>query len=198
MIFSRVIPCLSIMDGGLVKTIQFKHPSYVGDPINAIKIFNDKEVDELVLLDISASKNKTTPNFQLIKEIASECFMPLSFGGGIKSIEMIREILNVGVEKVVLNTAAVERPSLVIESSNFFGNSTIVVSIDAKKNLLGNYVVYTHGGREKTKLHPIEWAIEVEKLGAGEIIINSIEQDGIMQGLCIKFGNLYLLIFGLC
>lgn len=182
----RVIPVLLLKNGGLYKTIKFTDPKYIGDPINAIRIFNDKEVDELVLLDIAATIEKKDPNLSVLKDIASECFMPLSFGGGIRSIEMIREILNVGVEKVVLNTAAVERPALILESSRFFGNSTIAVSIDAKKNLLGNYVVYTYGGREKTKLNPVDWAIELERLGAGEIIINSIEQDGMMQGYDCK------------
>jgi imidazole glycerol-phosphate synthase subunit HisF len=181
MIRPRIIPILLLKDSGLVKTLQFKNPKYIGDPINAIRIFNDKEVDELVLLDIDASKSNEMPDLNVLKNITSECFMPLSFGGGIHSIEMIREILKIGVEKVILNSAVVKNPNLISEASRNFGKSTIVVSIDYKKNFLHNNV-YINGGNTKTKLKPIEWAIECERLGAGEIIINSIKKDGTMSG----------------
>ena len=181
MIRPRIIPILLLKDSGLVKTVQFKNPKYVGDPINAIRIFNDKEVDELVLLDIDASIFNKKPNLNVLKNITSECFMPLSFGGGIDSIEMIREILKIGVEKVILNSAAVKNPNLISEASRNFGKSTIVVSIDYKTNLF-NSNVYINGGSTKTKYKPIDWAIECERLGAGEIIINSINKDGLMSG----------------
>jgi cyclase len=179
---SRIIPILLLNQSGLYKTQRFSEPKYIGDPINAIRIFNEKEVDELIFLDISATIEGKEPDLKVLRDIAGECFMPLSFGGGIKSVEMIREILNVGVEKVALNTAAVQRPSLIRESADFFGNSTIVVSIDVKQNLFGKYSVYIYGGREKTNLNPIDWAREAERLGAGEILLNSIDQDGMMKG----------------
>lgn len=181
MIRPRIIPTLLLKDSGLVKTLHFKDPKYIGDPINAIRIFNDKEVDELVLLDIEASKSNKLPDFKSLKSITSECFMPLAFGGGIQSSEMIREILKIGVERVILNSAVVENPSLISEASRNFGKSTIIVSIDYKENFLNNRV-YINGGNTKTKLRPIEWAIECERLGAGEIIISSINKDGTMTG----------------
>lgn len=178
----RIIPILLLDKSGLYKTQRFLNPKYIGDPINAIKIFNDKEIDELVLLDIGATNNNSNPNLDVLNDIASECFMPLSFGGGIRNVEMIKEILNVGVEKVIINTAAVERPDLISESAKIFGSSSIVVSIDVKRSYFGNPIVYINGGREKTRLNPVDWAVMVESLGAGEIIINSIDHDGMMQG----------------
>lgn len=178
----RVIPILLLKNSGLYKTEKFKNPKYVGDPINAVRIFNDKEVDELVFLDILASEEKTDPNLEILRDIASECFMPLTYGGGIRSVDSIREILNVGVEKVSLNTEAVRNPDLINSSSEVFGSSTIIISIDVKKNILGKYQVYINGGREKTSLHPVDWAKEVEHRGAGEILINAIDHDGTMQG----------------
>ena len=172
---------LLLKDAGLVKTVQFKNPRYIGDPINAIRIFNDKEVDELVLLDIDASTSNRGPDLNVLKSVASECFMPLSFGGGIGSIELIREILKIGVEKVILNSAAVKNPNLVSEASQNFGKSTIIVSIDYRANLFGSNV-YINGGSTKTKHKPVDWAIECERLGAGEIIINSINNEGLMSG----------------
>lgn len=179
---TRVMPCLLLKDRGLVKTIKFKKPEYVGDPINAVKIFNDKEVDEMVFLDINATLNGSKPQFEYITQIAGECFMPLAYGGGIRTIDEIREILFIGVEKVVLNTIAVENPVFVREAADTVGSQSIVVSIDVKKNLFGKYVVYTHGARQKTTLSPLEHAINMEKMGAGEILINSIDQDGTMSG----------------
>lgn len=178
----RIIPILLLKNAGLYKTLKFKDPKYVGDPINAIKIFNDKAVDEMVFLDITASRENKTPNFSMLQDIASECFMPLGYGGGIKSVEMIREILNVGVEKAIINTQAVKNPTLISDAVRYFGRSTIVVFIDVKKSFLGKYQVYINDGTEKTNLDPVNWAKEVEKMGAGEIIINSIDQDGTLQG----------------
>ena len=182
MIRNRIIPILLFKNKGLYKTLKFKNPKYVGDPINAIKIFNDKMVDELVFFDITASKEKKSPNLILIRDIASECFMPLCYGGGINNLDIIREILNVGVEKVCLNSHAVKNPILIKDAANFFGSSTIVVSIDVKKNLFGKYSVYINGGEENTNIDPVNWAIKIEKMGAGEIIVNSIDRDGTLLG----------------
>ncbi len=178
----RVIPILLLKNNGLYKSLKFKDPKYVGDPINAVKIFNDKFTDELCLLDITATKENKEPRLELIRGIASECFMPLSYGGGVKNLDQIREILSVGIEKIVLNTEAVKNPSIVKQSSEFFGASTIIVSIDVKKNFLGKYQVFVNSGEEKTSLDPIDWAKQVEQLGAGEILINSIDRDGTLQG----------------
>jgi imidazole glycerol-phosphate synthase subunit HisF len=178
----RIIPVLLLKNNGLYKGRKFKDHKYVGDPINAVKIFNDKEVDELVFLDITASLNRKEPNYEMLFDIASECFMPLAYGGGIDSVEMIRKLLSVGIEKVILNTYAVRNPEFVKEAVKYFGSSTIVVSIDAKKNLFGKYNVYIQSGQEKTNLNPVDWAIELEKMGVGEIIINSIDKDGTLSG----------------
>ncbi len=175
----RIIPILLLKNNGLYKGLHFKDHKYVGDPINAVKIFNDKEVDELVFLDINASSEQKEPNYNILRDIASECFMPLAYGGGVSSIEMIKEILRVGIEKVVINTQAVRNPGFVKDAVKYFGSSTIVVSVDAKKSFWGNnYNVYINNGKEKTNLHPVEWAIELEKMGIGEIIVNSIDKDG--------------------
>lgn len=178
----RIIPVLLLKNNGLYKGKKFKDHKYVGDPINAVKIFNDKEVDELVFLDISASLQGKEPNYNMLRDIASECFMPLAYGGGIVSPEMIREILTVGIEKVIINTQAVRNPEFIKKSVNYFGSSTIVAAIDVKKNLFGNLNVYINSGQEKTTLHPVEWAIQLEKIGVGEIIINSIDKDGTLSG----------------
>jgi cyclase len=178
----RIIPVLLLKNNGLFKGNHFKDHKYIGDPINAVKIFNDKEVDELVFLDINASREHKEPNYSMLYDIASECFMPLAYGGGVSSIEMIKEILRVGIEKVVLNTHAVRNPKFVQDAVKYFGTSTIVASIDVKKSLFGTYNVYINSGTEKTNLHPIQWAIELEKLGVGEIIINSIDKDGTLSG----------------
>jgi cyclase len=178
----RVIPILLLQNAGLYKTVKFKNPKYIGDPINAVKIFNDKEVDELAFLDITASLENREPNFDILRDIASECFMPLSYGGGVRSLDVIREVLNVGVEKVSINTEAVRNPNLITQACKIFGSSTIIVSIDVKKNLFGKYQVYINDGQEKTALNPVDWAKEVEKRGAGEILINAMDHDGMMQG----------------
>ncbi len=178
----RVIPVLLLRNMGLYKSVKFKDHKYVGDPINAIKIFNEKEVDELVFLDITASINQQEPNYAILADIASECFMPLCYGGGVRSIEQIEKILYAGVEKVSLNTAAAEIPDLVNQAAKKFGSSTIVVSIDVKKSLFGGYSVYTKSGSKNNKVSPIEFAKKMEAEGAGEILLNSIDQDGTMNG----------------
>lgn len=182
MLKTRVIPCLLLRGAGLVKTTEFRNPKYVGDPINAIKIFNDKEVDELVLLDIAASRTGKGPSFEVIQNIASECFMPVAYGGGITSVEQIRRILGAGVEKVVLNTAASKDPTLVRDAAREFGSQAVVVSIDVKRKLLGRYEVYVEGGTRSTGREPVSYAREMEELGAGEILLTAIDRDGTMKG----------------
>ena len=178
----RVIPCLLLKDAGLVKTIKFKNPKYVGDPINAVKIFNEKEVDELIFLDITATAEKRKPNFRLINNIASECFMPFGYGGGIRDLNDMRELFNLGVEKVIINTYAIENPSFVRSAAERFGSQSIVASIDVKKNLFGKYQVYTRGGKKAAKLDPVTFAVQMEEMGVGEIILTSIDRDGTMTG----------------
>ncbi len=182
MILPRVIPALLLQGQGLVKTIKFKDPTYLGDPINIVRIFNDKEVDELVFLDITATTNQRPPAFDVLANITSECFMPLGYGGGIRSMEDVRRLLGIGIEKVILNTAAVENPSLVRSAADYAGSSSVVISIDVRKNLFGKYEVYTRSGSRKTGLEPVRHAMEMERLGAGELLINSIDRDGTMQG----------------
>ncbi len=182
MALKRIIPCLLLRDSGLVKTIKFKDSTYIGDPINAVKIFNEKEVDELVFLDIDATKDKKEPPYELIQDIATECFMPFCYGGGVKTIEQIRRLIASGTEKVAINSEAFYNPHFISEAANVFGSSTIVVSIDYKKNLFGKTSVYVSGGKKNTKKDPVAYAVEMEKLGAGELFVNSIERDGTMNG----------------
>jgi cyclase len=178
----RVIPCLLLQNRGLVKTVKFKDPKYLGEPINVVRIFNDKEVDELVFLDITATIEKRGPSFDLLRNIASECFMPLGYGGGITSMEDVRQLLTIGIEKIILNTSAVEKPTLISTAADYAGSSSVVISIDVKRNPFGKYEVFTCSGRKATGLDPMKHAIQMEKLGAGEIFINSIDRDGTMQG----------------
>ena len=182
MIRPRVIPCLLLQDRGLVKTVRFKNPKYLGDPINIVRIFNDKEVDELVFLDIQATPENRPPSFDLLRNITSECFMPLGYGGGIRSMDDVRQLLSIGIEKIILNTSAVETPTLIRSAADYAGSSSVVISVDVKKNVLGKYEVYTRGGRKGTGLDPVRHAVEVEGKGAGEILINSIDRDGLMEG----------------
>lgn len=178
----RVIPVLLIKGSGLYKTIKFRDPKYVGDPINAIKIFNDKEVDELCVLDITASTEKRKPNLKLIKEFATECFMPVCYGGGIASLEDAKAVFDTGIEKISLNYSAISNPSIIDEIAKIYGSQAVVVSIDYKKNFFGKNHVYTLQGAENTKFDPVEHAIKMEEAGAGEIILNSIDRDGTMSG----------------
>ena len=182
MLRTRVIPCLLLKSRGLVKTVKFKDPKYIGDPLNALKIFNEKEVDELIFLSIDATINNSEPLYDLIEDITKECFMPFCYGGGIKTIEQIQKILKLGVEKVAINSAAYEDPEFVREACHIFGSSTIVVSIDVKKNVFGKYQVVINGGTLNTKLDPMEHSKKMEELGVGELIINSIDRDGTMVG----------------
>ncbi len=178
----RVIPVLLIQDGGLVKSVQFKQNTYVGDPINAVKIFNDKEVDEIVILDIEATKNQSGPDFKRIKEIASEAFVPLAYGGGITKIDEVRQLFYLGVEKVILNTQAYQNPALLTEAASLVGSQSVVASVDVKKNWLGQYKVYVKNGGQNTGKNPVEYVQELVNAGAGEIFLNSIDRDGTYKG----------------
>jgi cyclase len=178
----RIIPALLIQKGGLVKSIRFKDHKYVGDPINAVKIFNEKEVDEIVVLDISASAEKRPPNIEKIKEIASEAFMPLGYGGGITNLEEIKMLITAGVEKAILNTAALTNPRLISDGAKYIGSQSIVVSIDVKKNIWGKYKVFGMNGSKNTGLDPVAFARQMEEAGAGEILLNSIDKDGTFEG----------------
>lgn len=182
MLKTRVIPCLLLRGAGLVKTTRFKDPKYVGDPINAIKIFNDKEVDELVLLDIAASREGRGPSFDRIEEVASECFMPLAYGGGIRSVDEARRLLKLGVEKVIFNTAAWRTPEIITGASREFGAQAVVVSIDVRRKLFGRYEVVVEGETRGTGVDPIEYARRMEAAGAGEIFLTAVDQDGTMSG----------------
>ncbi len=186
MLKTRVIPCLLLKNQGLVKTVKFKNPRYLGDPINIVKIFNDKEVDELIFLDITATLEKRPPPFQLLSQIVSECFMPLGYGGGIRNLEDIREILSLGVEKVAVNSYAMEDPSFIHRAADLFGSQSIVVSMDVKKSIWGTYEIWTHSGTRRVKMDPVVYAREVEARGAGELIVNSIDRDGTMAGYDIE------------
>lgn len=183
MLLPRIIPCLLIHNNGLVKTTKFKDPKYVGDPLNAVKIFNEKEVDEIIILDIDASSMKKEPNYKLIENMAVECRMPLCYGGGIKTVEQAQRIFNLGVEKISVSSLAFENPELVKEISLRVGNQSMVVVLDAKKRVFGNkYDVYINNGKVNTNINPEKFAYDLQNLGVGEIVINSIDKDGTMTG----------------
>lgn len=178
----RIIPTLLLNNGGLYKTRKFKDPIYIGDPVNTLKIFNTKEVDEIVLLDIGLSRSKKQPNLDLLSNLASECFMPLSYGGGIDNIAVVKNILSIGIEKVIINSAAYRLPEFITSLSDKFGSSTIVGSIDVRTSIFGGKRVYIDGGTKKIPYSPVDWAIELERRGVGELLINSIDKDGMQSG----------------
>ncbi len=182
MLRSRVIPCLLVHNKGLVKTTKFKDPKYVGDPINAVKIFNEKEVDELIVVDIDASVNNVEPDFDLIENLAAECRMPLCYGGGIKNADQAQQIVSSGVEKVALSSAIINDPSLVDSISKRIGQQSVVAVLDVKKQMFGRYSVFVNNAKKNTKRDPFDLAREFESRGAGEIVINSIDHDGMMDG----------------
>lgn len=186
MLRTRVIPSLLMTERRLVKTIGFKKRVYLGDPINTVKIFNDKLVDELVLLDIDATPKGREPDYAYLESVASQCFMPLGYGGGVTKAEQVRRILGLGIEKVVINAAAVARPELISEAAEQAGSQSIVVSIDVKKNWRGRYEVRTNNGARSSGLDPVQFAAEAERRGAGEILLNSIDRDGMMNGYDLK------------
>lgn len=185
MLQPRVMPCLLVQDGRLVKTVRYKAPVYVGDPVNAIKIFNDKEVDELVVLDIDASKRGHPPNFELVSQIANECFMPVAYGGGIKSVSDARTLFSLGIEKIILNSIIGSNPELVRELAQTFGSQSIVASIDVKAKFLGGYTTFILNGSKALSLSPIDLAAQMESLGAGELLVNSIDREGTWSGIDI-------------
>lgn len=182
MLKARVIPCLLLKGEGLVKTKKFGSPTYIGDPINAVKIYNEKEVDELMFLDITASKEKRGPNFTYLKDIASECFIPLSYGGGITGLDEIRKLLRIGIEKVCLNSVNFVQPKLLTDAAKAFGSSTIVGSMDVKMNLFRKVRVYHSAAGKMTKLEPLDYAKFLENQGAGELLVNVVDRDGMLSG----------------
>lgn len=183
MLRPRIIPCLLVHDGGLVKTVEFRNPRYVGDPINAVKIFNEKESDELVVLDIDASVQKREPDYRMIAHLAAECRMPLCYGGGVRSVEQAKRIIGLGVEKVALSSALIEDATLLRRIADAVGRQSAVAVIDAKRRRFGRgYEVYVANGRTSTGREVVEFARELEAQGAGEIVINSIDLDGTMKG----------------
>jgi len=189
MLHIRIIPCLQLINESLVKTVNFGKYGYIGDPINTVRIFNELEVDELCFLDIRATLEKRQPNFRILHEIADECFMPLAYGGGVKDADTARKILSIGFEKIVLNTAAYTNPKLVSEIANYSGVQSVVVSIDVKKNIFGKYQVFICDGTKKVSIDPIEYALKLEKLGAGELLITSMDKDGTWAGFDLDILN---------
>jgi cyclase len=178
----RIIPALLLKSQGLVKTIGFKNPVYLGDPINVVRIFNDKEIDEIVLLDITASVEGKQPNLELLGEVATECFAPMAYGGGIRDLATARQILTLGFEKVVLNTVAFENTAIVRELADTVGSQSVMVSIDVQKSLFGKHAVKSRSGTQPIEGDVVAWAEKFQAAGAGEILLNSIDRDGKMQG----------------
>lgn len=182
MLRPRIIPCLLVHNGGLVKTVGFKEPKYVGDPINAVKIFNEKETDELVVLDIDATAKGAEPDFKMIANLAVECRMPLCYGGGVKTVEQAKRIVGLGVEKVAISSAAIENPQIISAAAQEIGAQSVVVVLDVRRDRGGAYAVFTHNGTRSTGRNAIDVAQQAEALGAGEIVVNSIDNDGRMKG----------------
>jgi cyclase len=182
MLYPRIIPCLLVRDKGLVKTVKFKDPKYVGDPINAVKIFNEKESDELMVIDIDATRDNREPDYKMIENLAAECRMPLCYGGGIKTVEQAQRIFNLGVEKIALSSAILGNPELIADIAKEVGAQSVVIVLDVKKKMFGGYDIYTHNGTKKVKVDLIEFIQKAQELGVGEIVINSIDQDGVMKG----------------
>jgi len=179
----RIIPVLLVHNAGLIKTIRFDNPKYVGDPINAVRIFNEKLVDELIVADIDATVQNRDPDYTMIRNLAAECRMPLCYAGGVRTPEQVEQIISLGVEKVALSSAAIQNPMLISESAKRVGNQSIVVVMDVKKSgLFRRYEIFTHNGRKKSGLDPVEFARKAENLGVGELVINSIDRDGMMNG----------------
>lgn len=184
---ARIIPFLLLRQGSLVKTRKFGDPSYIGDPINAVKVFNEKEVDELVLLDIGATSDGKGPDYDLIKDIASEAFMPIGYGGGIRSLDQIERLFKVGVEKVSMNSALFENPGLIEEAARIFGSQSVVACIDVKRDLLGRYTLYSHAGKRRQKVDLHDHIARLKDMGVGELILHSMDRDGMMTGYDLAF-----------
>lgn len=190
MLRPRISPCLLVHNGGLVKTVEFKAPKYVGDPINAVKIFNEKEADELIVLDIDATVKGAEPNFAMIAHLAAECRMPLCYGGGVRTPEQAKRIVSLGVEKVAMSAAAIADPKLVSRIAEEIGRQSVVVVFDVKKRSGGAYEVWTHNGTRNTKMDLRAALADAEANGAGEVVVNSIEQDGRMKGYDLDLAKL--------
>ena len=186
MLSTRLMPCLLMSNGALVKTIRFKEGAYVGDPVNAVRIFNQKEVDELILLDIHATTQSRGVDFETLEKVVSECFMPICYGGGVRTLEDMRRLYALGIEKVSLGAAAFEVPDLVRQASSEFGAQAVVVTLDVKKSLLGKVSVRTRNGTQDTKMSPPDAARRLADQGAGEILLYSIDRDGTWSGFDLK------------
>ncbi|HEY1018698.1 MAG TPA: AglZ/HisF2 family acetamidino modification protein [Sediminibacterium sp.] len=187
MLRPRIIPCLLVRNKGLVKTIKFKDGKYVGDPLNAVKIFNEKEVDELILLDIDATAENREPDFELIRNIAIESRMPLCYGGGVKTVEHAKKIISLGAEKVAISSVALENPGIITEMAQAVGTQSVIVVIDVKtKSFFGKQEVVSHNATKSTGLSPVEFSKQCEAAGAGEIVINSVDHDGVMDGYDLR------------
>jgi cyclase len=182
MLRPRIIPCLLVHNKGLIKSVKFNNYKYVGDPINAVKIFNEKVADELMLIDIDATSNETEPDYKMIEKIASECRMPLCYGGGIKNANQVKKIFSLGVEKIAISSIAITNPQIISEFSSMVGSQSVVVILDIKKNIFGNYQIYINNGKKLINTNLEEFISNLEKLGAGEIVLNSIDNDGTMNG----------------
>ena len=182
----RIIPALLLMDDGLYKTVKFKSPKYVGDPINTVRIFNEKGADEIVLLDIGVPRGKAGINFKKIGEIAGEAFMPMGYGGGIRTFDDARRVFDAGFEKVIINSAAAGNPSLIGEIAKVYGSQSAVVSVDVRTGWTGGYKVYVAGGSKNTGRSPVDYAKDMENAGAGEVILNAIDRDGTWEGYDVK------------
>ena len=183
MLLPRIIPCLLVKDKGLVKTVKFDNAKYVGDPINAVKIFNEKRVDEIIVLDIDASSKKFQPDYRMIENLATECRMPLCYGGGIKTVEQAQTIFSLGVEKIAISSAAVERPEFITDIAERVGASSVVIVLDVRKRILSSkYDIYTYNGRYKQSVDLMSFIDKITSLGAGEVVINMIDHDGTMKG----------------
>lgn len=182
MLRTRIIPCLQLINGSLVKTVKFKSHNYIGDPINTVRIFNELEVDELCFLDIRASVENREPDYDLLEQIAEECFMPLAYGGGIKTVEAAHRVLSVGFEKIIINTQAYRQPHFIRDLVARFGSQAIIGSIDVKKNVWGKQQVYIRDGTKKVDVSPVEWASTLVEYGVGELLVTSIDREGTWEG----------------
>jgi len=183
---TRVIPVLLLRNRGLVKTVKFKDAKYVGDPINSVRIFNEKEVDELVFLDITATPEGRGPNFDLLQDIAGEAFMPMAYGGGLTAMDEVRRVFSLGFEKVIFNTAAYGKPQLISEAVSIYGAQSVVGCVDVRRTLLGRYELFTHSGEKRRPGNLLQHLAELERLGVGEILVNSIDRDGTQSGYDLK------------
>jgi imidazole glycerol-phosphate synthase subunit HisF len=182
MVRPRIIPTLLLKGTGFVKTVKFRDPTYLGDCVNIIKIFNDKEVDEIMILDVTATPGGSEPKYDLLQRLATECFMPLGYGGGIRNIQQMRRLFQIGYEKVVVNSCAFSPPGLIQEAALNFGSQSIVVSIDVRRTWLKKYEVWTHCASKRTAMTPTDAALRAEESGAGELLLNSIDRDGTFSG----------------